>query len=129
MKETVFLKQMTAEMYHAYYREYQNAPDLFLDKSQCKPFVYTPEWVDAYIRRQADKGRKCFAVKAGDEMAGELIINAPGCQLCGFWKPINVPPGSTNERASGQAAESTGTTARWRKSSAQEARMTDDAVK
>ncbi len=71
---TVSLRPMTAEMYHAYYKEYQNDPDLYIDKSKCMPFVYSPEWVDQYIRRQRDRNRKCFAIMFGNEMAGEVII-------------------------------------------------------
>ena len=74
MENTVFLRPMTAEMYHAYYREYENDPDLYLDKSQCKPFVYSAEWVDNYIRRQVSRNRICFAIMLGDEMAGEVIL-------------------------------------------------------
>ena len=74
MDESVRLRPMTAEMYHAYYREYQNDPDLYPDRGDCRPFVYDPEWVDRYIRRQAEKRRRCFAIMVGDEMAGELII-------------------------------------------------------
>ena len=72
--DAVSLRPMTAEMYHAYYREYRNDPDLYIDKHECKPFVYSPEWVDRYLQRQLDRGRKCLAVMYGDEMAGEIII-------------------------------------------------------
>ena len=74
MKGPVSLRPMTAEMYHAYYKEYQNDPDLYLDKSQCTPFVYSREWVDRYIQRQIGKNRICFAIMAGEELAGELIL-------------------------------------------------------
>ena len=70
----VTLRPMTDEMYHAYYKEYENDPDLFLDRTQCKPFVYSPEWVNAYIRRQRERNRVCLAVMVGDEMAGEVIL-------------------------------------------------------
>ena len=74
MNETVSLQPMTPEMHHVYYREYQNDPDLFLDRTQCKPFIYTPEWTDAYIRRQVGRKRICLAVMIGDEIAGEIIL-------------------------------------------------------
>ena len=70
----VSLRPMTAEMYHAYYKEYQNDPDLYIDKSKCTPFVYSPEWVNSYIQRQISRNRKCFAIMLEDEMAGEIII-------------------------------------------------------
>ena len=74
MEEPVSLRPMTPEMYHAYYREYENDPDLYLVKRKCTPFIYSPEWVDRYIRRQTERNRICFAVMYGEEMAGELII-------------------------------------------------------
>ena len=74
MSGTVRLTPMTAEMYHAYYREYQSDPDLCADGRQCAEFVYDPDWVDRYVRRQAEKKRLCFAVMNGDEMVGELIL-------------------------------------------------------
>ena len=74
MTDTVTLRPMTAQMYHAYYREYRNDPDLCMDQSQFTPYVYSPDWVDRYIRRQNDLNRKCFAIMAGEEMAGEVIL-------------------------------------------------------
>ena len=68
------LAPMTAAMYHAYYREYQSDPDLCPDKGRYAEFVYDPDWVDRYIRRQAERNRLCFAVMNGDEMVGELIL-------------------------------------------------------
>ena len=74
MSGTVRLAPMTEAMYHAYYREYQSDPDLGPAKSRYAEFVYDPDWVDRYIRRQAEKNRLCFAVMNGEEMAGELIL-------------------------------------------------------
>lgn len=65
---------MTAQMYHAYFREYENDPDLYIDKSRCVPYVYDPERVDRYIQRQTDRRRLCFAIMCDGEMAGELIL-------------------------------------------------------
>ena len=71
---SVTLRPFTDGMYHAYYREYENDPDLFLDRSECKPFVYSPAWVEAYIRQQRERNRVCLAIMVGDEMAGEIIF-------------------------------------------------------
>ena len=73
-ERTVSLRPFTHEMYHAYYKEYENDPDLFLDRSQCKPFVYSPEWVEAYMQRQRERERVCLAIMVGEEMAGEVIL-------------------------------------------------------
>ena len=74
ISDTVSLRQMTPQMYHAYFREYQNDPELLIDKKQFKPFSYTPKWVDEYIQRQLARKRLCFAVMLGDEIAGEIIL-------------------------------------------------------
>ncbi|MDO4865356.1 MAG: GNAT family N-acetyltransferase [Clostridia bacterium] len=74
MSADVRLTPMTEAMYHAYFREYQSDPDLCADRSRYAAFVYDPEWVDRYVRRQAERNRLCFAVMDGDEMVGELIL-------------------------------------------------------
>ena len=74
MDGEVYLLPMTAEMYHAYYKEYQNDPDLYIDKKNYTDYVYDPENVDRYIQRQTDLKRKCFAIMCDNEMVGELII-------------------------------------------------------
>lgn len=74
MPKTVHLLPMTAEMYHAYFQEYQNDPDLYLDKAKYAEYVYDPERVNRYIQRQIDLNRVCLAIMEGDNMAGELIL-------------------------------------------------------
>ena len=74
MNEEIFLRPFTPEMYHEYFREYQNDPDLYIDKSAWRPYVYDREAVDRYIRRQTDLKRKTFAIVHGDELVGELIL-------------------------------------------------------
>ena len=65
---------MTAEMYHEYFKEYQNDPDLYIDKAAWVEYIYDAERVDRYIRRQKDLHRKTFAIMRNNEMVGELII-------------------------------------------------------
>lgn len=72
--EEVYLVSMTAEMYHEYFREYQNDLDLYIDKSAYVKYVYDEEKVKRYIQRQQDSGRICFAIMYDNEMVGELII-------------------------------------------------------
>lgn len=74
MSGGVYLLPMTAEMYHAYFKEYQNDLDLYIDKQAYEPYVYSADKVDKYIQRQKDLNRKTFAIMNGDEMVGELII-------------------------------------------------------
>ena len=74
MDVTVSLLPMTAEMYHAYFKEFDNDPELYLDKTRFEHYVYDPVKVDAYIARQREKQRICFAIMVGSEMAGEVVI-------------------------------------------------------
>ena len=74
MNSNVYLLPMTAEMYHAYFKEYQNDLDLYIDKNAYTPYIYDEEKVNRYIQRQIDLNRKPFAIMYNDEMVGELII-------------------------------------------------------
>ena len=104
MNGTVSLQPMTAEMYHAFYREYQNDPDLYLDKSQCAPYIYVPEGVDRYIQRQNDLHRICFAIMLGDEMAGEVIIKNIEPRKCATLS-ISMKNAAYKDRGIGTQAE------------------------
>ena len=70
----VRLIPMTPEMYHRYFREYENDPDLYLDKENYVPYSYSEERVDRYIQRQADLKWIPLAIMADDEIVGEVII-------------------------------------------------------
>ncbi len=68
------LVPMTAEMYHRYFRAYENDPELYPDKAQYVPYVYTEEAVDRYIRRQADRGRVALGIEHGGDIIGEIVL-------------------------------------------------------
>ena len=51
MSAEIRLRPMTPEMYHAFFREYENDPDLYLDKNEFAPYVYNEAKVDAYIQK------------------------------------------------------------------------------
>lgn len=74
MNQEICLRPMTAEMYHAYFREYQNDMDLYIEKRAYQAYTYDEEKVNRYIQRQADLKRKVFAIMLGEEMVGELVI-------------------------------------------------------
>lgn len=74
MNEEVYLVPMTAQMYHEYFKEYQNDLDLYIDKEAYIEYSYDKEKVDQYIQRQIDLKRKVFAIMFGYEMVGELVI-------------------------------------------------------
>lgn len=74
MSNKVYLKSMTREMYHEFFREYQNDPDLYLNPKTYVTYVYTKESADRYIQRQIDRNRICLAIMVGDEIVGELKL-------------------------------------------------------
>ena len=74
MDTGVYLLPMTAEMYHAYFKEYQNDLDLYIDKSSYALYTYEKETVDRYIQRQIDLKRKVFAIMHHEEIVGEIVI-------------------------------------------------------
>lgn len=74
MNQTVTLKPMTPEMYHAFFREYHNDPDLYLNPEDFFEYRYDKETVDAYIQKQTDLGRLPFAILLGGEIIGELKL-------------------------------------------------------
>lgn len=74
MEGTVTLKPMTKEMYHAFFREYQNDADLYLNKNDFVEYRYEKSKVDAYIQRQMDLKRLPFAIVYGDELVGEVRL-------------------------------------------------------
>ena len=74
MQNEVRLVPMTAEMYHEYFKEYENDLDLYVDKRSYVSYIYEQEKTDRYIQRQIDLKRKTFAIMYGEEMVGELII-------------------------------------------------------
>ena len=74
MNTEVYLLPMTADMYHEYFKEYQNDLDLYIDKNTYIPYVYEEEKVNRYIQRQIELKRKALAIMYGDEIVGEVII-------------------------------------------------------
>ena len=74
MEPEIHLMPMTPEMYHLYFKEYQNDPDLYIDKSAYTPYAYDEEKVNRYIQKQFKLNRKVFAIMFEKEMVGELII-------------------------------------------------------
>lgn len=74
MNTEVYLLPMTAEMYHEYFKEYQNDLDLYIDKDTYTPYTYEEEKVNRYIQRQVDLKRKVLAIMFDNEIVAEIVI-------------------------------------------------------
>lgn len=74
MESGIYLLPMTPEMYHAFFWEYQNDMDLYLNESDYYVYHYDEETVDRYIERQINLGRITFAIMCDDEIVGELKL-------------------------------------------------------
>ena len=74
MSKTIALKPMTPELYHAFFKEYHNDPDLYLNPEDFFEYRYDRDTVDAYIQKQIDLGRLPFAIMYGEEIVGELKL-------------------------------------------------------
>lgn len=70
----ISLVPMSDEMYDEYFKDYENDPDLYFDKAQYQPYVYSMEGVRAYIERKKRKGQLPMAILRDGEVIGELIL-------------------------------------------------------
>lgn len=74
MVNSIYLKPMTKALARRYHQNFVMDPDLFLDPSQFRPFVYSEEYSDRKVERYAQLGRVFMAVMLGDEPIGELVL-------------------------------------------------------
>ena len=68
------LAPMTDEMYFAYFREYENDPDVFLEGQPYVSYTYSEEKEERYIQRQKDLRRIPLAILREDEIVGEILL-------------------------------------------------------
>lgn len=68
------LCKMTKPLARAYFREFRNDPDLFMDMGRFSEYEYDPKKVDAYVERYRRLGRIHLAILLDQEPIGELIL-------------------------------------------------------
>ncbi len=100
----ITLAPMTAEMYHCYFKEYENDPDLLLDGQPYISYTYGKEKVERYIQRQKDLKRIPLAILCGDEVVGEIIIRNVEDHKCAAMG-ITLKNAKYKDRGIGTAAE------------------------
>ncbi len=72
--QEIYLTPMTKELFHKYYKDYENDPDLFMNMDLFVPYQYSAEWVENYIARQKSKNRRIFAVMRNGLPVGEVVL-------------------------------------------------------
>ena len=65
---------MTSEMYHSYFREYENDPDLLMSGQEIISYVYSDDRVNRYIQRQRELKRIPLAILCDGIIVGEILI-------------------------------------------------------
>lgn len=65
---------MSDDMYHEYFKEYENDLDLYFDKSQYKKYIYSKDKVENYIKHQKDLNRISLGIINDNEIIGEILI-------------------------------------------------------
>ena len=71
---SIQLQNMTKDLARTYFRTFVLDPDLFLDKSQYSPYVYSEEKADAVVDRYQQLGRVYLAVMLDQVPIGEVIL-------------------------------------------------------
>ena len=66
----VYLKAMTRQMCHEFYRRFQNDPAI----GHYYEYVYSPAVADAYFDRNNIHDCRMFAIMVGDEIVGECKL-------------------------------------------------------
>ena len=100
----ISLTPMTDDMYRRYFKEYENDPALFADKSRFEPYVYDAEKVERYIARQKNLGRVTLAIMYGEEIAGEIVFKNIEKGVCATMG-LSLKNDSYKDRGIGTEAE------------------------
>ena len=103
-QKTVELVPMTADMYHRYYKEYENDPDLLLPGQPYVPCVYIEDKVDRYIQRQRDLNRVPLGILWEGEIVGEIVIKNIEAHQCATMG-LSLKNAKYKDRGIGTAAE------------------------
>ena len=107
----VRLVQMERELLHLYFKGFENDPDIFMDMSRFKEFCYSPEWVDAYYRKQMDDAvppfprRYPFMIMMDATPIGELYLKRVDYQKQECVLSIHLQNDSVKNKGYGTAAE------------------------
>lgn len=102
----ISLRPMSREDLHAYYRHFEQDPDVFMDMGQFAAYQYDAARVDAlYDARSRQEDRRDFFVMLGDAPIGEVCLKHidPANQTCEL--SIHLQSDAVKNRGYGSRAE------------------------
>lgn len=70
----ISLRVMTRELCHALYKDWENDPAIYADKSLFAPYRYSVEAVDRYFDARQEPSRVLFAVMRDGRPVGEVQL-------------------------------------------------------
>ena len=70
--EELKLQQMTRELCHELYKEWENDEVIYMDMSLFKPYVYNEDAVNKYFDSKQDSSRIMFVISLSGKPIGEL---------------------------------------------------------
>ena len=73
-EDALRLEEATLPLCHAFYRDFEQAPELFEDPAAMTAYVYEPGRVDAFFaERQKRPDRRTYYILHGERVIGELV--------------------------------------------------------
>lgn len=101
----VRLEIMTRDQCHELYRSWENDPDIYMDMSLYKPYVYSAESVDGYYDARQEPARILFAIISGLSVVGELQLKNIDIETKECTMSIHLQNDAVKNRGYGTQAE------------------------
>ena len=70
----IYLKQMTLELCHELFKNWENDVSIYEDMNLFKPYLYNKATVDLYFKSKNEPSRIIFAIMLNDKVIGELQL-------------------------------------------------------
>ncbi len=102
---SICLSIMTQELCRRFFEGFVYDPDLFMDMSNFKTYVYSPELADAHWQKQVDLGRVHLAIMLEDVPIGEIVLKNIDCSKSCCTLGIHLQNDSRKNRGYGTEAE------------------------
>lgn len=103
--ENIRLTEMTAEQMQSFFKGFTYDSDTFADITQCVPYIYDPQAVDAYYNKHKQQGKLHFAIMLDNDVIGDMYLKQMDCvkKSCAFG--IHLINDSVKNKGYGTIAE------------------------